>query len=673
MTLPVTLYASAHTTTPMRVDHFDSWQEFAREFPELVNVEAPSKAACFYFAPYAMPEGATRADANVSELSLLVTDLDALPEGGPDGIVECLRAAGVAGLVYESPSSTDLNPRLRIVSPVTEAIPADKCAHTRLAFAEALGLEPGCGADGVPPASIGFYVGRVAGTRERRVWHVDGAPANTAGLIAWPLAHAWKKGGTKRDAPARDVDRAPIEVQHTTRVLELAALLEARWLGGDREAGNFEKSFYGWLLARGWSRGEVVGLVEALDSNEPLHSRRVEHARKARTAAPLSGVAEVVRAWMGDAWAEVDAHVNAAGREWSVRVMARREREKEAAQQERLATRDTLFGRRYFFADAEEPIVYICQGLALAVSDGKVSMIAGSPGGAKGPLADHVTACIALGSPVFGVHATTRARVLLLDAEGRRLTMKRLRRMVRAMGLDPRELDEWLHLFDASRHDLADPSVQGEIQEYCAAHDVGAVVLDSYTSAMLASGVEANQPKFAQLAKALGALDLLVLCVAHTNKAAGKGEPSLLDIAYSGAFAAMAQTAIVVSYPDGRDKHLVRVSCARAPEHAFAPMHVKFTDTADGGLGVAVVREAAAVEARREPRATAGALDRERETRDAMRRILEHARKGSDGASSSARELIAIAGEGRAAGERALARLVENASLARVAGVYRVK
>ena len=92
--------------------------------------------------------------------------------------------------------------------------------------------------------------------------------------------------------------------------------------------------------------------------------------------------------------------------------------------------------------------------------------------------------------------------------------------------------------------------------------------------------------------------------MAHANKGAATrgGEPRLSDVAYSGAFAAMAQTAIVVSYPDKDDRHTIRVGCARAPETGFASFEIVFDDGPSDSLhvGMAGVSTASRAASRRE-------------------------------------------------------------------------
>ncbi|OFV81957.1 MAG: hypothetical protein A2Y78_00025 [Acidobacteria bacterium RBG_13_68_16] len=239
------------------------------------------------------------------------------------------------------------------------------------------------------------------------------------------------------------------------------------------------------------------------------------------------------------------------------------------------------------FADPEEPIEWSCEGLALAPSRGKISIIAGQPGAGKGPIADHLALCLATGSRAFGRYPSQAGPTLLLDFEGSRLTMRRLRRMASAMGLDPAELDQQLMIVDTS--DCVDPlheAWSSMLIEVVQRDRIRHVILDSYTTAMLGTAVEANSTAYAGLARLLGRLDCLVLCVAHATKAAAERAPRLADIGGTGALGALAQTAIFAHRPKDDDEHRIRVSCGRGPETRFAPFDVLFSDLEDGGLGL---------------------------------------------------------------------------------------
>jgi DNA-binding transcriptional ArsR family regulator len=237
-------------------------------------------------------------------------------------------------------------------------------------------------------------------------------------------------------------------------------------------------------------------------------------------------------------------------------------------------------------ADPEEPIDWRCHGLRLATSKGKISLIAGQPGAGKGPLASYLSICLATGTPAFGQHACEAAPTLLLDWEGARLTMRRLRRMARGLGLDPLELDDCLTVVDASGvRDPLSPVWLQQLHDEIARTGARHLVLDSYTSAMLGLDVEPNSAQYARLAQALGELDALVLAVAHANKAAAaSAKPGLHHVSGTGALSALAQTAILAHRPDEDDEHRIRLSCARGPEGRFDAFDARFTDRDDGAL-----------------------------------------------------------------------------------------
>jgi hypothetical protein len=134
---------------------------------------------------------------------------------------------------------------------------------------------------------------------------------------------------------------------------------------------------------------------------------------------------------------------------------------------------------------------------------------------------------------------------------------------------------------------------QTALASFVSEHSIEAIIQDSYTSAMLGKGLDANQPDFAALAQMLGQLDALVLGIAHANKAASVHgrQPRVSDVAYTQALGALAQTVIVVHYPDPEDRHHIHVGCARSPEQDFKGFVVRFTDAIGLGspLKVAVV------------------------------------------------------------------------------------
>lgn len=178
----VTLYRGATNPTPLQVDEFDSWSEFADAFEDLLDVEAPSKTELLAFAPHRLREGSKRALSNVEAVTFLVVDVDRC---NVDELVERLAAADIDAIMYGSPSDdADGDPdgrRVRIMAPMSRELTGtpeqinEACKRTRFALAEALGIEPGQGVEGAVDASKLFFVGRVEGTPARAFWRFEAA------------------------------------------------------------------------------------------------------------------------------------------------------------------------------------------------------------------------------------------------------------------------------------------------------------------------------------------------------------------------------------------------------------------------------------------------------------------------------------------------------------------
>jgi hypothetical protein len=396
-------------------------------------------------------------------------------------------------------------------------------------------------------------------------------------------------------------DAAPSDLPPlSARAAALADVLVDRWADGGRVEGHAWLHLAGWLLGRGWTKGEIGSMLSLLDTVEPDARKRSEHWHILGNARAIDGPGGA-REWLGEDFEAINAQVNynACTDAWAKRVEARaaaRQREFQSVSEraeERAQANANDWATFESFAAPEREVEYYCEGLRLAPSRGKISVIAGNAGGGKGPIANHLAVCFALGLKAFGEHECERKRVLLIDIEGALLTQRRLRRMARALGHDPATLEGRILHKDASAiGDLTSPDNQEAIADVVKRFDVGVVIVDSYTTAMLASGIDANTPQYAILAQLLGQLGVLAICVGHANKASAKGgEPSLSDLAYSQAFGALAQTALVVHYPDAGDKSRIRIGCARAPETGFAPFDVRFEDTDNDGLAVTVCHE----------------------------------------------------------------------------------
>lgn len=592
----LTVYAGAHDPVPIAQDDL-SWPELVSELDGAASlIASPEKEGLTAFSPVRLNKPHRKA-ANVEHVTALFIDVDRANLPAIEGAINSL---GIAAVVYGSPSDDPGSEvrRVRIVAPVDRVIKPDECRATRIAFAEVLGLEPGCGVEGaIDPAKI-FFVGRVEGTAERYFRHFDGEPVPVDTLLATPLKFEWGGKRSTTSTPLAELPPAEAGIvaalghprDHAGRKWEMLGHVGGLMRKQGFTAEQCEAVVREWLAPIAGTTCNVGNGVKraleawALDPDactgfqalaEVIGAEHAEVVSRATFNAAQPGLA----AYAQRAAARSAAAANDAGAITAT---------DSGAAAYHVPEPDGLFGTRArgLFSEPELPLEYLCKGLALASSDGKISLIAGDPGGGKGPIADHLTLCFATGGKAFGEFKCEPANVLLLDCEGKRLTMRRIRRMARAVKVEPSSLDRTLHVFDASTFNLLEHGDQ--IAAYVHEHSIGVLVLDSYTSAMLGAGVDANQPEFAALAKLLGSLGILVIAVAHANKAAGVrgGELRLSDVAYSGAFAAMAQTAIVVSYPDRDDRNLIRVACARAPEGAFPTIGVRFEDAPGDALRV---------------------------------------------------------------------------------------
>lgn len=590
----VTLYRGARDPVPAASEDLP-WPDFAREIVSLVN-EPPGapdtatpeaqKKTLIAFAPHALAPGTTRALENVTHVSALVVDVDT--GATPEDIVARMHAAQIAGVVYDSPSATLEAPRFRVVCPVAAPIAPADCRETRLRFAAALGLAPDCGVKGAIDASKLFFVGRLHGTPPRRAWVVEGAPVDTATLPPCP-GPEWHTAPPAPALAAHLADLPPANAGIAAALGPWTAHQGRKWqicgaVGGLMRkmlytAAQCESEIRAWLPVDEPSVDVDAGVSWALGA-------------WAKDAADVSGH-DALTALVGTDHAAVVESAAQTGSWWY--------RAPEVAARSPFAFVSGVAGetKNPFADDAlitdfegeDEPLAYLCEGLKIVHLPGKINVIGGLPNAGKGPLADYLAICFATGRPVFTRFVCTQTNVLIVDFEGPRLTKRRVKRMARAMGVPWRDLRDRLVIADASMlGDPRDVRTLEALSALIARRKIGLVVVDSYTSAMLCTDVDAKDNAFATYARALSILGVCVVAVAHARKpaAGAKGEmPTLADISGSGALGAMASTAVSCWKPDDKDPYRVRVGCMRAPERSFEQFDVVFSDVAEDGLALA--------------------------------------------------------------------------------------
>lgn len=224
-----------------------------------------------------------------------------------------------------------------------------------------------------------------------------------------------------------------------------------------------------------------------------------------------------------------------------------------------------------------EPLSYLWGPFA----PGKVSAIASFANGGKSPFAELLALHAVLGRDLFG-QRMRQCRAAYLDFEGGRLSLVRLRRLVRGLGLaePPAEL-RFLHMSDA-----IDEKWIADLDSYVRAMQLGLVVIDTYGAAM-AADLDHNSAQFAHWLKQLGhlshGLDVVIVVLLHEKKREqGKRKGSDLEMISGHNAAPGALQGVVSLYrPDDDDKTLIAVQCARAPEEAFETFNIRWEDVGD--------------------------------------------------------------------------------------------
>lgn len=572
--IDLTVYANAHSPDPAARPTL-SWDDFCTEVEALCREDhgVTDKRDLVAFGPYRLRDGTKRAASNVESMSRVIgIDVDGCDV---EALRVRLRTLGLAAIVHGSPSDDPKGPRkVRVYILADRVHAAQDGGHVRDAVAALLGVQYD---RSTRNADRIFFCGRLTGTPERYVERFEGVPLALDTLPAAPVSNA----ATDRDsAPDRQGDPAYDAASYAI----LGAL--GSWENYEGRKHDVCGALGGALRkSPGWSRADCEALIRAWLRDAPP-SVNVDHGVNWACGAFDKPADEV----SGRAGLERALGAKVAGVIGEALLLPFRSRQLQSdAEVDVPRALDNLVED----PDApRSPIVYLCRGLGLAPIAGKVTVIYGQPGAGKGPLADYMATRIAFGDPILG-HVCTQTGVAILDFEGSGLTLDRCDRLARAMKHARCDLRDRVTTINASEIDRAHTEAfVGEVAEFTARRGIGAVIVDSYTSAMMASGLDPNRPEYAILLRYLGRLSargILVIAIMHATKAAaGHAEPALVDIANSGALASTASTAISVMHPGG-DKNVIRIGCARAPHGPFDSFDARWTDGDDGSLDLVKV------------------------------------------------------------------------------------
>jgi hypothetical protein len=212
------------------------------------------------------PFSGSRSNDTVGDHTALVCDVDDVPD--LDTLLDaCSRFRCV---VYESPSSTDAAPRLRIIAALQQPYPAHGAPEARATFARELGLDPI--ASGVSkaaaPAQI-MFIGGFRGTPQRRTWVFEGD--------VWVPPES---GSSPELAPAEGAPTEPLYgADHIPDLSRLVTEIEPEKPGGLRRGGrDISRAVGGWLARRGFHPEAIAEAVLQLPSDQP--GVRAEQARE---------------------------------------------------------------------------------------------------------------------------------------------------------------------------------------------------------------------------------------------------------------------------------------------------------------------------------------------------------------------------------------------------------
>lgn len=423
--------------------------------------------------------GSLRHNANVLSVAGVEADYD----GGqvtPEQAAATLRSAGLAGLVYTSPSHTAAVPRWRVLAPLSRPhAPADR-AELVARLNGALG---GVLAGESFTLSQSFYIGCADHNPDHACVLVDGACLDAVPGLA-PVYPA------RADVPALVLPTLPHGTPPDERA---AAALRAAEVAFDNPGGDTGR--HGVLLAATNAVAPYV-LSGHLDPDEACEALASGMSSSGRDPNPgevesaLAGALRLARPYEPPTYgAEFDALPPAP-----------------------VANR----GRRFYSdAPAAGGRGYVVKHL---IAPGDVCALLGQPGAGKSTLAPHIAYAVAQGRPVFGLR-TKPGRTLYAAAED----VSGFRQRLHALG------QEHGHTRDCAGVEcgnLREPAERAALLAEVADFAPALFILDTLGAAF--AGMDENAPgdmgEVVAFARTVAAKGCAVLLIHHPAKA-GDGTP----------------------------------------------------------------------------------------------------------------------------------------------------
>lgn len=201
------------------------------------------------------------------------------------------------------------------------------------------------------------------------------------------------------------------------------------------------------------------------------------------------------------------------------------------------------------FADREpKPPTFFVDPI---IPRGAPALLSGHGGAGKSHLALQLAVCVASGSPFLGMPVSRDLALYYSCEDNANVLHWRLRRICASLGVDLRELDGWLTVFDMSSRDAVlfaenarEPGANltaryGWLAEQCGRHKTGLLIVDNASDAF--DGNENARSKVRQFVRAVQRLvtdnEGAALILSHIDKSSAKFRSNADAESYSGSTA----------------------------------------------------------------------------------------------------------------------------------------